>query len=71
MAWSTCPKCNYHNFEVVEKSLTGSDLKFAFVQCIACGTVVGVIDHSDIGHRINELEKRIDGLQYHEVSSNI
>ncbi|WP_024831289.1 hypothetical protein [Ruminiclostridium josui] len=62
MAWSTCPKCNNHNFEVVEKSLVGSSLNFSFVQCLVCGAVVGVTDSNNFDNRITELENKLNGL---------
>lgn len=66
MAWSTCPKCNCHNFEVVEKFLAG--YKLAFIQCLSCGAVIGVMDQNNVGQRISELEKKIDCLQDHKMS---
>ncbi|MHB8063851.1 MAG: hypothetical protein ACYDG2_14675 [Ruminiclostridium sp.] len=60
MAWSTCPKCNSHNFEVVEKSPSVSNFKLMFVQCLYCGAVVGVMDYYNIGQRLDELEKKLD-----------
>ncbi len=62
MAWSTCPKCNNHNFEVVEKSLAGSNFNLSFVQCMVCGTVVGVIDSNNYANKLNELENKVSSL---------
>lgn len=63
MAWSTCPKCNSHSFEMVENTPTKSNFKLMFVQCSSCGAVVGIMDYYNIGQRINELEKKIDRLR--------
>ncbi|AEY66496.1 hypothetical protein [Clostridium sp. BNL1100] len=62
MAWSTCPKCNNHNFEVVEKSLAGTNYNLSFVQCLVCGTVVGVTDSNNFDNRLNELENKLSSL---------
>jgi Zn ribbon nucleic-acid-binding protein len=62
MAWSTCPKCNSHNFEVVEKSQAGLKHNLKFVQCVFCGAVVGVFDNN-IEQRLNELEKKVVGSE--------
>ncbi|ACL76321.1 hypothetical protein [Ruminiclostridium cellulolyticum] len=62
MAWSTCPKCNSHNFEMVEKSMAGTNFNLSFVQCLVCGTVVGVTDCNNFNNRLNELEKKLSSL---------
>ncbi len=62
MAWSTCPKCNNHNFEVVEKSLVGINFNLSFVQCLVCGTVVGVTESNNFDNRLKELENKLSGL---------
>jgi hypothetical protein len=49
MAMSTCPKCNNHTFEVQIAEPIGSAYKLLFVQCAACGAVVGVMDALNIG----------------------
>jgi uncharacterized Zn finger protein len=51
MASSKCPKCEDKNstFELVLKeNIRGTNKKMYFVQCVACGTVVGVTDYFDI-----------------------
>ena len=63
MAWSTCPKCDNHSFELVENTPRKSSFKLMFVQCTSCGAVVGVLDYYNIGQRINELEGKIDRLR--------
>ena len=50
MAVSSCPKCGGNRFEVKEAEPTGSAYVLAFVQCSACGTVVGVMDYANIGN---------------------
>ncbi len=62
MAWSTCPKCNSHNFEVVEKSIAGAKINLSFVQCLVCGTVVGATDSNNFDKRLNELENKLSLL---------
>jgi hypothetical protein len=47
MATSTCPKCPSKEFEKKEHELSGSDFKVNFVQCAACGAVVGVMSFHD------------------------
>ena len=58
----TCPKCGNHSFELQEAAPLNSENKFLFVQCAACGTVVGVQDYYNIGHLLHDqatLLKRI------------
>jgi hypothetical protein len=71
MAISTCPKCNHSNFETQETSPNKSNFKLIFVQCSACGCVVGVMEYYNIGARISELEKKIDCIanEVHDLQS--
>lgn len=48
MAYSTCPKCEGHQFEMVENSPSKSNYIIMFIQCASCGTVVGTADYLDI-----------------------
>jgi hypothetical protein len=49
MAASTCVKCGGTRFEMVENQPAGSKVKVYFVQCAACGGVVGAMDLYAIG----------------------
>lgn len=62
MARSTCPKCDSHNFELVENCPSESNFKFMFVQCVSCGAVVGVMDYYNIGAKLKTIEAKIDKL---------
>lgn len=62
MAYSKCSKCDSTQFEVKENSPAHSNFKFFFVQCSSCGTVVSAMDYSNIGAKLNEIEKKIDNL---------
>ncbi len=59
MARSTCPKCDNTTFEMVENSPRRSKYKLEFIQCAACGAVVGVMDYLNIGAKLEEMEKKI------------
>jgi hypothetical protein len=60
MASSTCVKCGSTRFEIKENSPTGSRFKVMFVQCIACGGVVGIMDYYNIGQLIKDLAKKLN-----------
>ena len=45
MAISKCPRCEGTRFEMKEANVKDSRFKLTFVQCAACGTVVGVMDY--------------------------
>lgn len=55
MAASRCPKCEGHQFEIVEKEVRNARFKMMFVQCSSCGTVVGVRDYENAPSLIHRL----------------
>lgn len=57
---SRCPNCQNTKFEMVEDSPSGSKFKFNYVRCSYCKTLVGVLDHYNIGNLIYELAKKIN-----------
>jgi uncharacterized Zn finger protein len=61
MAASKCPKCDrLESFEMVEKSdVRGSQYKVMFIQCAACGTVVGVTEYSNVGFLVRKLAEKL------------
>lgn len=63
MATSSCPKCDKHSFELHTAEPSGSRYKLNFVQCSACGTVVGVVDYYDAGVIGKKQEKALEDLQ--------
>lgn len=44
MATSTCSQCEETKFELVLQQPQDAKYSFNFVQCAACGTVVGVLE---------------------------
>jgi len=44
MAKSRCPRCQHTAFELQPAPVKNSVYQIYFVQCTACGTVVGVTD---------------------------
>ena len=59
MARSTCMKCGGVEFEMVENEPRDSNWKYMFVQCAACGGVVGVVDYFNIGDLVKKLAERL------------
>jgi uncharacterized Zn finger protein len=49
MAISRCPKCGGQSFEAVVKIPIGSPRRVMFVQCSACGAVVGIQEPENSG----------------------
>lgn len=71
MAQSTCIKCGWHNFELMEQSFVGAKYKMFLVQCASCGTPVGVVPFYDPGvtanivsDKVDKLEREIQDIQY-------
>lgn len=62
MATSKCPSCEKTRFELKENSPTGSKFKFNFIQCSACGTVVGVADYFHIPTLIHGLQETVEKI---------
>lgn len=60
MARSTCVKCGNHQFKVVAQDrVKNSSYKLNFVQCAACGTVVGVMEYYNLGAMINKILQKL------------
>jgi hypothetical protein len=59
MALSTCVKCGGTFFEVVQVEPQGSAFKMLFVQCSACGGVVGVQEFFNVGDLVHTLAERL------------
>lgn len=54
MAEPICPRCGEHAFELVEGAPLNSQLRVMFMQCAACGAVVGVMDSMNLGSLLLE-----------------
>lgn len=62
MALSSCPKCDSSVFELQENTPAGSPYSLIFVQCASCGSVVGVMDFSNIGTLMRQQNKAIKAI---------
>lgn len=62
MATATCPKCDSAKFEIQDHTPRSSKYVLSFVQCAACGAVVGVMDYFNIGAETENLKKQINNL---------
>lgn len=59
MATSTCIKCGNHTFEMKDAEPKDTAYKLLFVQCSACGGVVGVMEYSNIGATLHKIQKKL------------
>lgn len=58
MARSKCASCGSQEFEVVHATnLKGSERSLLFVQCSACGTVIGVLDFVNLSVQVNNIKE--------------
>lgn len=55
MARSTCAKCGGNAFELVENEPKNASFKYFFVQCTACGVVVGVQEYFNAGSILEKI----------------
>ena len=62
MAVSKCGKCEATRFELKTQEPSGSAVKFNFIQCAACGTVVGVTDFLAVGTMVGGLSGDIGNM---------
>lgn len=62
MAMSTCPKCDGHLFELEEVEPADSRYKMFFVQCMSCGTPVGITEYYDTGSLVKEQESKLEAI---------
>ncbi len=61
MAVSTCIKCCGHSFEVVLFTPIGGSRKLSIVQCLSCGTPIGVMDPAT-GLEIEALKAQVAAI---------
>lgn len=59
MANSKCIKCDSTRFELKQANISGASFILFFVQCASCGGVVGVVEASNIGAKIDGLAKKL------------
>jgi len=60
IATRKCGFCGNPNFTSVEGSVLGSDNPVQFIQCTACGSVVGATDNMYVLSLIKQLLKEIN-----------
>jgi len=61
MAPSKCPQCPSSDFEfVLKENIRGTIKKMFFVQCTACGTVVGVTDYFDTAAILERIVEKLN-----------
>lgn len=65
MAMSSCPKCDGHSFEAVDQVPHNSTVKVIFIQCQACGTVVGVKDWLQQEETIRQIKAGVKAIIDH------
>jgi recombinational DNA repair protein (RecF pathway) len=72
MALSSCPKCDSKRFEVTYSAPAGSGVQLRFVQCAACGAVVGVADYYP-ARNPSEMESEIKKLraEVQQLAANV
>jgi hypothetical protein len=59
MATSTCSKCDGYAFEAVTVKADHYKFDLVAIQCILCGTVIGVLDSWNIGYLIHKLAEKL------------
>lgn len=62
MATSKCSKCGSPSFETVNHTPANSRYILLFVQCAACGAVVGVLDAYNIGHSLGMVAEVVNDI---------
>ena len=58
MAESICSNCRFNSFEIVKSKLRDSEREVFFVQCVSCGTVVGIVNDDNSERLVSELEEK-------------
>jgi len=62
MATTTCGKCGQHRFEIVEVSPASGRYKHNVIQCVGCGTPIGVVNYRNLGTLLDQQELKINAL---------
>lgn len=60
MATSKCAACGKTSFELKEVEPKNSRVKYNFIQCAACGVVVGVADYVNLGAGVAAILKGLE-----------
>lgn len=64
MQYSSCIKCGETEFELTGPiEVRGSGSHYKFVQCAACGIVVGTADEPPLTDQLNILTKKVNELE--------
>jgi uncharacterized Zn finger protein len=70
MATSKCPSCGNTSFEAKELTPKNSNYRLMSVQCYSCGSVVSVMDLTNIGTETQQLKKKVNELEKQLMYSN-
>lgn len=65
MANTTCAKCGRTQFELKEIELKNSRFHFMSVQCVSCGTPIGILDYMNIGDMLEKQNSAIRKIAEH------
>jgi hypothetical protein len=60
MATSKCGACGKTHFELVPATPNGCRYQVNFVQCSACGVVIGVTGHSDVATLVGSVSDQLE-----------
>jgi len=63
MAETKCGGCGSHEFELVSKQIKHSEFLFWFVQCCSCCVAIAVMEHNDIGSKLDHIIQRLSDVE--------
>ncbi len=63
MADSKCPKCDSTSFEQKDAKIAGAKFQYRFIQCAACGAVVGLIDNMHVPSLLTQILAKVNTLR--------
>jgi len=65
MTISTCAACHNQTFEIAACEFPGAKILLYFVQCAACGAVIGTVPRHDTQDLLNQTQQAIAGVHQH------
>jgi predicted nucleic-acid-binding Zn-ribbon protein len=63
MATSTCPKCGGHGFEIIDHTPASATSPVSFIQCVACGSPIGVTEFYNAGYLVKKQEAVLEDFR--------
>jgi hypothetical protein len=59
---TTCPHCKNWSWKLNEINVSGAAFRYYTVQCSSCDAPIGPVEFTNIGAKLEQIEKKIDNI---------